>query len=91
MTKNQKRVLEELLNLCYSQGFDFSYPLEPIAKKLNIEEPLYDNNTNTGILWEFGPHGSGHISARGNWPNAQASIYRESADEIAHYCRTWKE
>lgn len=74
MTLEQKKVLRELLAQCIKYGFDASHPLKPIADKLGITEPLYDNNTNTGLLWKFGPHGDGLISASGNWPDAYASI-----------------
>lgn len=83
MTLNQKKALRELLSQAISHGFDSLYPLAPIAAKLGIEEPLFDNNTNTGLLWEFGPHGSGLIYARGDWPDACASIdYSYSAPMI---------
>lgn len=74
MTLTQKIVLRELLAQSIAHGFEGMYPLAPIAEKLKIEEPLYNNNTNTGLLWEFGPHGNGMIYARGDWPNACASI-----------------
>lgn len=74
MTLPQKKVLRELLVQAIEHGFGCSYPLKPIADKLGITEPLYDNNTNTGLLWEYGPHGSGLIDARGDWPDACASV-----------------
>lgn len=74
MTIDQKKVLRELLALSIENGFGSGYPLAPIAEKLGIKEPLYDNNTNAGLLWEFGPHGSGMIYARGDWPDSYASI-----------------
>lgn len=74
MTLTQKQALRELLAQAVDHGFGSSYSLKSIADKLGITEPLYDNNTNTGLLWEFGPHGSGLIDARGNWPDAYASV-----------------
>ncbi len=74
MTLDQKRALRELLQQSIDHGFGCSHSLSAIAKKLDISEPLYDNSTNTGLLWEFGPHGSGLIDARGDWPDAHASI-----------------
>jgi len=74
MTLDQKKVLRELLAQSIEHGFGSGYPLAPIAAKLGITEPLYDNETNTGILWEFGPYGDGTIYAHGNWPDAYASI-----------------
>jgi hypothetical protein len=83
MKLDQKRVLRELLNQSIQNGFGCSYPLKPIADKFGITEPLYDNNTNTGLLWEFGPHGSGLIMAWGDWPDSDASIdYHYSAPMI---------
>lgn len=85
MTLDQKKVLRELLAQAVEHGFAPSYPLAPIAQKLGITEPLYDNNTNTGLLWQFGPHGSGLIYASGNWPDASASIDFDSAQMIGNY------
>ena len=85
MTLDQKRALRELLNQAIDHGFGCSYSLASIAKTLSIEEPLYDNNTNTGLLWEFGPHGQGLISARGNWPDASASIEYSMAGMIENW------
>lgn len=79
MTLPQKKALRELLNMSIEHGFGGGFSLAKIAEKLGITEPLYDNNTNTGLLWEFGPHGSGIINARGDWPDSYASIsYDES-------------
>lgn len=85
MTLDQKKCLRELLAQCIEHGFSSSYPLKPIADKLGITEPLYDNNTNTGVLWEFGPHGNGYIMARGDWPNAYASLEYD----MAHMIENW--
>lgn len=60
MTDQQKTICRELLKLSYRHGFESSYPLAPIAASLGLTvKELYDNNTNTGILWELGPHGNG--------------------------------
>jgi len=82
MTLDQKKILRELLTQSIERGFGCLYPLAPIAQKLGITEPLYDNNTNTGILWELGPHGDGTIFARGDWPDACASIDYDMAFTI---------
>ncbi len=82
MTLNQKKILRELLNQSIESGFHIGYPLRPIGVKLGILEVLYDNNTNTGLLWGFGPHGDAMIGARGNWPNAYASISYTYAYQI---------
>lgn len=85
MTLPQKQVLRELLNMSVEHGFGCLYPLAPIAAKLGITEPLYDNNTNTGLLWEFGPHGDGYINARGDWPEAAAGIAYHDAQTIENW------
>ena len=85
MTINQKRVLRELLGLSIEHGFGCGYPLAPIAEKLGITEPLYDNNTNTGLLWEYGPHGKGLIMARGDWPDSYASMDYDTARMIENW------
>lgn len=61
MTPVQKAFVRELLRLSIDHGFGCRYSLAPIAEKLAIKEPLYDNNTNTGVLWEIGPHGKGFL------------------------------
>lgn len=85
MTLPQKLALRELLSQCIENGFSGSYPLAPIAAKLGITEPLYDNNTNTGLLWEFGPHGKGYVDASGDWPNAYAGISYDFAPMIENW------
>ena len=85
MTIVQKKVLRELLKQSIEHGFGSMYPLAPIAEKLGITEVLYDNNTNTGLLWEFGPHGTGTIFARGDWPEAAASIDYDMASSIENW------
>jgi hypothetical protein len=59
LTKAQQLICNDLLNLCIENGFGHLYALGPIAAKHEITEILYDNNTNTGILWELGKHGNG--------------------------------
>jgi len=61
MTDIQKQILQELIDLSYDHGFCY-FPLAPIAKKFGIEEVLYDNNTNTGLLWNLGKFGKGYIN-----------------------------
>lgn len=61
MNPQQKAVIRELLALCVSHGFGHYYPLAPIAQKLGITQPLYDNNRNKGLLWKLGRHGDGLI------------------------------
>jgi hypothetical protein len=74
MTLDQKRALRELLRESIDGGFGIGYPLKRISILLGLKEPLYDDSTNTGLLWEFGPHGEGLIDARGDWPDSHASI-----------------
>lgn len=85
MTLLQKRALRELLNESIDHGFGCSHSLKAIAIKLGIKEPLYDNETNTGLLWEYGPHGEGLIHASGNWPEAYASIAYSMAGMIENW------
>lgn len=85
MTIDQKKVLRELLHLSIENGFGCLYSLKPIADKLGITEPLYDNNTNTGVLWKFGPFGDGIINARGDWPDSCASISYHEAQMLENW------
>ena len=59
MNNKQEKIVQELITSSIKNGFDSCYPLQPIADKLGIKEVLYDNNTNTGLLWELGRFGSG--------------------------------
>lgn len=62
MTDQQKQIVRELLRRSYSDGFDHLYPLKPIANEMGITPlDIYDENTETGILWEYGPHGNGFL------------------------------
>lgn len=85
MTLNQKLVLRELLNLSIENGFGCGYSLKPIADKLGITEPLYDENTSSGLLWKFGPYGDGYINARGDWPDSYASMSYDDGKMIENW------
>jgi hypothetical protein len=85
MTTNQKRVIKALLNKSIEYGFGSGYSLKEIADELGISEVLYDNETNTGILWEFGPYGHGYIYAHGDWPNSYASISYDFAQILENW------
>lgn len=61
MKLEAKLVCKELLKLSINEGFGCHYPLAPIAETLGITEVLYDGNTESGILWDIGPHGEGLI------------------------------
>lgn len=54
MNDKQNQIIQELIKTAIKNGFESYYPLQPIADKLGIKEVLYDNNTNTGLLWELG-------------------------------------
>lgn len=87
LTLNQKLVLRELLRLSVENGFGCLYDLQPIAEKLKITEPLYDGNTETGILWDFGPRGSGMIFVHGHqWPETSAGISYDFHMMIENRC-----
>lgn len=87
MTKEQKQIIRELLRLSYSNGFDSGYSLNEIAKKFNITDVLYDNETNTGILWEYGRHGNGMLSITDNGHGAYASVMCDAKDLL----ESWSE
>lgn len=84
MSPEQKAVCKELLRMSYENGFGCAYPLAPIAKKLGITEVLYDNNTNTGILWELGPHGEGLLFIRHTGESASVSM--DTRELLEHWC-----
>ena len=84
MSPEQKSICRELLKMSYEHGFGSGYYLAPIAEKLGITEVLYDNNTNTGILWELGPHGEGllFISPDGE----SACVNMDTRGLLEHWC-----
>jgi hypothetical protein len=84
MTLPQKRICRELIQLSIEHGFGSLYPLAPIAEKLGITEVLYDNETNTGILWDLGPHGQGllYIPHTGDC----ASVDYDTHQMLANWC-----
>ena len=84
LTVAQKQICRELIKLSIEHGFGSNYPLAPIAAKLGIAEPLYDNNTKSGILWELGPHGGGllFIPHSGDC----ASVEYDTHEMLANWC-----
>jgi hypothetical protein len=63
MTQAQKEVARELLSLSYTRGFESMHPLEPIAAKFGLTTAaLYDKNTESGILFKYGPRGNGALT-----------------------------
>lgn len=75
MTTTQKKICKKLIALSIEHGFGNLYPLQPIADELGIKEVLYDNNTNTGILWEFGPYGTGDLYFSPKGDSASVDYY----------------
>lgn len=84
MTPQQKAVCRELLALSYEGGFGARYPLAPIAAKLKIKRKLYDNNTNTGVLWDLGKHGKGYLDIAND--GSSAGVLMENRGMLARYC-----
>jgi len=62
---NQRAICRELLCLNYDHGFGQSFNLPTIAASLDIHEPLYDSNTETGLLWELEQQGLLYVSDDG--------------------------
>ena len=83
MNAQQKAVCRELLALSYESGFHH-YPLAPIAEKLGIKGALYDNNTNKGLLWKLGRHGSGILDV--STDGKTAAIPFDQRGPIANWC-----
>lgn len=62
MNEIQKIVVRKLLSLAYENGFGSFYSLKPIAETLGIKvSDLYDEDTESGHLWEYGPYGNGFL------------------------------
>ena len=84
MTTTQKKICKKLISLSIEHGFGVLYSLQPIADDLGIKEVLYDNNTNTGILWEFGQYGSGVLYFSSTGDSASVDYYTH--DILANMC-----
>ena len=90
MTTQQKRICRYLIDQSIQNGFGAGYPLEPIAKELGLTcLDLYDNNTNTGVLWELGQHGEGllYVQPEGEW----ASVSYDTHELLKHWCAETRE
>jgi hypothetical protein len=63
MNDKQKQFSRALLNLIEENGAHF-YPISFVAKQAGLTESveeIYDNNTNTGLLWSYGNFGNGYL------------------------------
>lgn len=85
MTPNQRAICRELLRLNYDKGFGEMFYLPTIAAKLKISEPLYDDNTETGLLWDLGPKGEAllEVTDDGKW----AGVNFEARDMVEAWSR----
>ncbi len=83
MTDLQKKALLLLIRTADDNGYAHVHPLGPIAEKcgLTVAE-LYDSNTESGILFEFGPQGAGYIEVCGT----RAVPVRETRDMLEGWC-----
>lgn len=58
MTDEQKAVAHYLLRQSYAHGFGVAYPLGSIASDMGVTiADIYDEDTETGFMWEYGPFG----------------------------------
>lgn len=73
--QKQRAIVRRLLELTDENGRGY-YPLEMLAFPLGMTAAqLYDNDTNTGLLWDFGQHGKGwHQGALHFLPSAFDSV-----------------
>lgn len=63
MTEIQKQLLHTLLSLSKDHGVGTFFRIGLIADQNNVlPKEVYDNDTNTGHLWEFGQHGKGWLN-----------------------------
>lgn len=62
--QKQRLIIRRLLDLTDEHGRGY-YPLEPLAGEVGLTvAQLYDNNTNTGLLWDLGRHGRAYIDVQ---------------------------
>lgn len=85
MTLTQKQIIREVIDLSIQHGFGTYFPLAPIAAKYGIKELLYDNEKNTGALWDVGPHGEGWLDIPRD--GSSASVSYEEHSMLANWCR----
>jgi hypothetical protein len=57
MHEKAKLVIRELLRLSYAKGFGCLFNLAEIAADYGVTELLYREETEEGILFEYGPYG----------------------------------
>jgi hypothetical protein len=82
MNKQQKQIIHELLKLSIENGFDCYYPLKPIVEKLGITEELYNEETESGLLWPYANWTMGAVWMDGD---GNASISWEQHDMLEHW------
>lgn len=61
MNKKQAQIIGELLRLSIENGFNCGYPIQPIVEKFNIEDDVYNEFDELGLLWDYANHTMGAI------------------------------
>jgi hypothetical protein len=63
MSPEAAKVIRKLLELSYANGFDSFYRTETLAEAINKpREYVLNTDTETGLLWEYGPLGKGMLA-----------------------------
>jgi hypothetical protein len=84
----QRFIIRRLLDLTDENGRGY-YPLEPLAAEVGLTvQQLYDNNTNTGLLWELGRFGRAYIDVLP--PDYTcACIVRDCEQDAERFANPW--
>ncbi len=87
MNADQGAIIRALIACSYSGGFDTAYPLDKIleACRLPPETVLYDEDTESGLLWQLGCDGFVDVQDHGH--GQYASIAMESLSRLEAWSR----
>lgn len=86
MNPIQKSLIQQLLRHAYSNGFDSKLPLAPMADDMGVSvEALYDEESESGELWEYGPNGNGALDITNNGHGTYAGVNIDFRDLLANW------
>lgn len=88
MTDLQKAICRDLLKSSYETGFSNFYDLAPLAEKHGVQvEDLYNEDEQSGLLFDLGPYKEGFLSFSRNGRAASVcQITHELLEHWADYC-----
>lgn len=82
MTKIQARLIRYILKQSIDSGFDCGYDLTEIEAELNLNpKEVFDEDTSSGLLYEYSQYGNGTIHVKDN----SASLDYDSHHILSHW------